>query len=345
MTSDQIIASVTIWAAQRIHGVTLKVSAPVMKTLSHGVESGDAITLPLRPDEYITTMETHEGSWNGHTCIYFLGFSTNKGVTVVGGTRTNTNSIVPAPKGYQIGGFLGRSGIYLEQLGVIWQTVPDSSIKNLPSSASTSSDGSSSSDEEKIDTTKLDLKDDSDTYSLSDASSSVDSTSSDISDSMSDDKMLKYVTDASTGSNDDLTTSSLADLSTKVSSLASSSSDANGSMSLDNKKGIVKNLHGLRFDSLDTSDGASESEFKGVDDFTDDEASNNASDQTSSYLDEMSSGSTAEPSLLASKTSDAHSSMSSKKAEISAADLFDLMASSRYASTDTSLNGYDVSKE
>ncbi|CAI5746675.1 unnamed protein product [Peronospora destructor] len=126
--SGMTVASVTIRAAERLDGLTVRVSAPKEMTFTHGGTGGTENTLTLEPGEYITTMEAH---WdkketffsNGHTRIFYLSLGTSKGKTVSGGTMTAQKGSVTAPNGYQLAGFFGRDGDEINHLGAVWSSI------------------------------------------------------------------------------------------------------------------------------------------------------------------------------------------------------------------------------
>lgn len=119
----QTVSSITIRAGNRVDAVSLSVSAPTARTFAHGGTGGTATTLTLNSGEYITAMQVHWGTYNSHTRIFYIKFTTSSGRTVSGGTTTSTSTTVYAPTGYQISGFHGRDGDEIDAIGAIFTRV------------------------------------------------------------------------------------------------------------------------------------------------------------------------------------------------------------------------------
>lgn len=71
----------------------------------------------LRPDEYITSVKGHTGKFNGMTVLRSLKFETNLETFGPYGKEDGMPFELPATNG-QIIGFHGRSGQFLDALGV-----------------------------------------------------------------------------------------------------------------------------------------------------------------------------------------------------------------------------------
>ncbi|KAF1780614.1 Jacalin-like lectin domain [Phytophthora cactorum] len=121
--SGQKVKSLTLHIGNRCHGLELQIAEPVAASFAHGGEGGNYKTLTLREDEYITSMEAHWGKKDDRTRIFYLSFGTNFGITVSGGTKTDTKNSVSAPVGYQLGGFFGRDGDEIDLIGVVWSSI------------------------------------------------------------------------------------------------------------------------------------------------------------------------------------------------------------------------------
>ena len=89
-------------------------------TLAHGGTGGTAASLTLGSTEYVTTATLCEGSYNGHTRIFYAQFTTNLARTLSGGTTTSDCVTRTAPSGWQIAGFHGRSGDEVDKIGFIY---------------------------------------------------------------------------------------------------------------------------------------------------------------------------------------------------------------------------------
>ncbi|EGZ15951.1 hypothetical protein PHYSODRAFT_545501 [Phytophthora sojae] len=124
----QTASSITIRSAKRVDAVTLQVAAPKELTFSHGGKGGEEQTLTLASGEYITSMEAHTEKQGSHTRVFYLSFTTNKGKTISGGTKTDKTGVATAPEGFMLSGFYGRAADEVDQLGAIWTRM---SAKNI----------------------------------------------------------------------------------------------------------------------------------------------------------------------------------------------------------------------
>ncbi|POM61509.1 hypothetical protein PHPALM_29460 [Phytophthora palmivora] len=124
--SGQKVLSINLRASERVDAVILTVVSPSGEeaTLFHGGGGGDLKEpLALTDGEYITSMEAHSGKHEGHTRIKYIKFTTNKGNFIDGGTRTGNIGTDTAREGYQLSGFVGRSGDELDMVGAIWTSI------------------------------------------------------------------------------------------------------------------------------------------------------------------------------------------------------------------------------
>ncbi|TDH67962.1 hypothetical protein CCR75_005418 [Bremia lactucae] len=121
----QVVGSISIRCGRRVDGVVMDIVAPIKTTFRHGGEKGGELkTLTLSPGEYVVAMEIHWAKHDGHTRIFFLRFSTNKGNSIEGGEQKKDNAIERAPEGFQLGGWFGRQGAGLDQLAAVWTAIP-----------------------------------------------------------------------------------------------------------------------------------------------------------------------------------------------------------------------------
>ncbi|ETO65128.1 hypothetical protein F444_17515, partial [Phytophthora nicotianae P1976] len=144
-TAGQTVGSITIRSGERVDGVSLNIKAPTATTFTHGGTGGDANTLSIGVDEYITSMEAHWGKKNDHTRIFYLSFGTSKGNTISGGTKTAESKSVTAPEGFQLGGFFGRGGDEIDMLGAIWTSIAPVADNSTPQPATPSVESTSAS--------------------------------------------------------------------------------------------------------------------------------------------------------------------------------------------------------
>ncbi|OWZ00881.1 hypothetical protein PHMEG_00027834 [Phytophthora megakarya] len=124
--SGQKVLSINIRASERVDAVIVTIVNPAGEeaTLFHGGNGGDLKTpLALAEGEYITAIEAHSGKHNWYTRIKYIKFTTNKGRFIEGGTPTDNIGTETAKEGYQLGGFVGRSGDELDMVGAIWTSI------------------------------------------------------------------------------------------------------------------------------------------------------------------------------------------------------------------------------
>ncbi|OWZ02772.1 hypothetical protein PHMEG_00025605 [Phytophthora megakarya] len=124
--SGQKVLSINLRTGERVDAVILTIVSPTGEeaTLVHGGSGGDLKTpLALAEGEYITFMEAHAGKHKGHTRIKYIKFTTNKGNFIEGGTKTDKIGTDSAKEGYQLSGFVGRSGDELDLVGAIWTSI------------------------------------------------------------------------------------------------------------------------------------------------------------------------------------------------------------------------------
>ncbi|OWZ07685.1 LOW QUALITY PROTEIN: hypothetical protein PHMEG_00019895 [Phytophthora megakarya] len=127
--SAQKVLSINLRANERVDAVILTIVSPTdpvngNTTLIHGGDGGYLkIPLILAQGEYITTMEAHTGKQKSRTRIKYIKFTTNKDNSIEGGTRTDNIGIDTAKDGYQLSGFVGRSGDELDMVGAIWTSI------------------------------------------------------------------------------------------------------------------------------------------------------------------------------------------------------------------------------
>ncbi|OWZ12925.1 LOW QUALITY PROTEIN: hypothetical protein PHMEG_00013835 [Phytophthora megakarya] len=124
--SGQKVLSINLRTGERVDGVILTIVSPTGEeaTLVHGGSGGDLKTpLALAEGEYITFMEAHTGKHKDHTRIKYIKFTTSKGNFIEGGTKTDKIGTDTAKEGYQLSGFVGRSGDELDLVGAIWTSI------------------------------------------------------------------------------------------------------------------------------------------------------------------------------------------------------------------------------
>jgi hypothetical protein len=81
----------------------------------HGGNGGDADSFDLRDGEYITAIGGRYGQY-----VDSIQFYTNMRIsTIYGGSGGDADYYYEAPPGWQIVGFYGRSGDYVDAIGVV----------------------------------------------------------------------------------------------------------------------------------------------------------------------------------------------------------------------------------
>jgi endonuclease/exonuclease/phosphatase family metal-dependent hydrolase len=118
----QRVSQLRLRAGSRVDGVGITMAGG--GSYSHGGSGGTLSTLTLGATEHLTAVTLHSGQKSGHTRIFYARFTTNLGRTLSGGTTTANTVTYTAPAGWQISGFHGRSGVEVDQLGVIYTRVP-----------------------------------------------------------------------------------------------------------------------------------------------------------------------------------------------------------------------------
>ncbi|CAH0518339.1 unnamed protein product [Peronospora belbahrii] len=119
----QRASSIEISAKNRVTSVTLRRDRPTKRVLSHGGSGGTSQSLSLADGEYVNSMEIYWAKKGFSSRIFYLQLSTNAGNSIAVGRKTNNNSTITAPNGFQLGGFFGRSDSELDQLGLIWTRI------------------------------------------------------------------------------------------------------------------------------------------------------------------------------------------------------------------------------
>ncbi|MFD7974543.1 jacalin-like lectin [Streptomyces sp. NPDC059071] len=109
--------TVTLSAGSRVDRLSLTLDNGT--TLTHGGTGGTAASLALGSEEYVTGAYLCRGQKDGHTRIFHTRLTTNLGRTLAGGTPTPDCVTHTAPPGWQITGFLGRSGDEIDKIGFV----------------------------------------------------------------------------------------------------------------------------------------------------------------------------------------------------------------------------------
>ncbi|ETI56110.1 hypothetical protein F441_01260 [Phytophthora nicotianae CJ01A1] len=128
VSPGQTVHSITIRSSDRVDAVGLNVTSPSGQNtiLYHGGDGGDKDTRWLAKGEHIVGVEAHWDKYYRKTRLVYIKFTTDKGNEIYGGTKTddlNKKASETAPKGFQLGGFVGYSGKELDSMGPIWTSI------------------------------------------------------------------------------------------------------------------------------------------------------------------------------------------------------------------------------
>ena len=119
--ANSVATALKIKAHDRVDSVQLTLSTGRLP--EHGGSGGDEKTLNLGPGEYIESATVWVDKFGGGDRLFAIQFTTSKGNVLEGGKQTGTRSNLQVPQGYQVVGFVGRSGSAVDQLGVIMSQV------------------------------------------------------------------------------------------------------------------------------------------------------------------------------------------------------------------------------
>ncbi|WP_030239515.1 jacalin-like lectin [Streptomyces sp. NRRL S-350] len=111
-------AAIGLRAGDRVDQVQLTLGNGT--TLTHGGSGGTASTLGLGSGEYVSAATLCQGSYQGHTRIFYAKFTTSLGRSLAGGTTTADCVTRTAPDGWQVAGFDGRAGDGVDKLGFLF---------------------------------------------------------------------------------------------------------------------------------------------------------------------------------------------------------------------------------
>ena len=132
------VTEVRVWIGACIDAVQMVLESEALPLSAHGGQGGELKTLHLDPDDYITGVEVTTGSLQtlivtGGPYITSLKISTRKAGPWIVGNHNHPKAIsLDVPTDYQVIGFHGRCGKYLDSLGVISIPLPDNTQKYLP---------------------------------------------------------------------------------------------------------------------------------------------------------------------------------------------------------------------
>jgi endonuclease/exonuclease/phosphatase family metal-dependent hydrolase len=91
--------------------------------VSHGGGGGAASGLDLASDERVQSAVLCQGERSGRTRVFYAAFTTSRGRTLAGGSRTGSCATFHAPAGWQVVGFHGRAGAEVDKLGLVFAPI------------------------------------------------------------------------------------------------------------------------------------------------------------------------------------------------------------------------------
>jgi hypothetical protein len=115
------VSSVTLGGGNRVDAVSLTLSSG--QTVSHGGDGGTFMTLTLNAGEALTGATLCRGEKDGKFRIFYLEITTSAGRSVQAGKKTSDCVSPIAGNGWEIVGFLGRSGDELDQVGFVYSRI------------------------------------------------------------------------------------------------------------------------------------------------------------------------------------------------------------------------------
>lgn len=111
-------SEITLRGAERLDSIGLTLDDGT--SFVHGGTGGSETSLALAEDEYWTGAVLCQGKKGHRTRIFYVEATTSAGNVVSSGTETSECESFSAPDGWQIVGFLGRSGDEVDQLALIY---------------------------------------------------------------------------------------------------------------------------------------------------------------------------------------------------------------------------------
>jgi hypothetical protein len=112
------VTSITLRAGNRVDAVALTLSSG--QTLSHGGAGGTPTTLTLNEGEALTGATLCRGERDGKARIFWMELRTSTGRSLAAGVKTTDCVSRTGEDGWEIVGFVGRSGDEVDQLGFVY---------------------------------------------------------------------------------------------------------------------------------------------------------------------------------------------------------------------------------
>lgn len=123
------VTEVRVWIKNWIERVQIVLEGDTAPLSGHGSEEGDLKILRLDPGDYITAAYVRPGSprkivVDRGTYVGSLSLHTHQGKVWTVGIPNSRAIALDIPEGYQVIGFHGRCGKYIDKLGVISMPIP-----------------------------------------------------------------------------------------------------------------------------------------------------------------------------------------------------------------------------
>ena len=108
------VAGILVWHGDYIDAIQLQYSDGTA-TAKHGGSGGSLTEFPLGPGEFIAMLSGMYGDYVDSLTI----FTNIRTFPPLGGTGGNKSYIYSAPENWEVAGFIGASGSYVDAIGIV----------------------------------------------------------------------------------------------------------------------------------------------------------------------------------------------------------------------------------
>ncbi|MEZ4454091.1 MAG: Vps62-related protein [Nannocystaceae bacterium] len=131
LTRFQWVQTITLRAGSRVDQVGFvlnegaaddETSPAKTATITHGGGGGTPKSLDLEEDDRIVRLELSLGSVDGGTRVFWIRFTTEKGLSLEGGVKSGPVQVINVPDGFTPLGFIGRAGSAVDKLGLVMRS-------------------------------------------------------------------------------------------------------------------------------------------------------------------------------------------------------------------------------
>jgi len=112
------VSTISFRGSSRVDSVAVTLSNG--QTFAHGGNGGSQVSLALASKEFWVSAKICQGSKNNNTRIFSILATTSTGRTLTTGKETGDCATYNAPAGWQIVGYMGRSGDEVDRLAFIY---------------------------------------------------------------------------------------------------------------------------------------------------------------------------------------------------------------------------------